>query len=70
MRTVLRKISSGLYFQGPDRWTSEPAEAFNFKSIDRALAFIQTWHLQEVEVAFAFNGHGGIKRVPPEQIAL
>ena len=70
MRTLLRKVSSGLYFQGPDRWTGDPAEAFNFKSIDRAMNFIQTWHLQEVELAFAFRGLREIKRVPPERIEI
>jgi len=70
MRTLLRKRSSGLYFQGPDRWTSDPAEALNFKSIDRALNFIQTWRLQEVELAFAFNDRREIKGVPPERVAL
>jgi hypothetical protein len=70
MRTLLRNRSSGLYFQGPDRWTSDPAEALNFKSIDRALKFIQTWQLQEVELAFAFNDRREIKGVPPEQVAL
>jgi len=70
MKTLLRKISSGLYFQGPDRWTGDPAEAFNFKSIDRALSFIRTWRLQEVELAFAFRDRPGIKRVPPERIEV
>jgi len=69
MKTLLRKISNGLYFQGPDRWTGDPAEAFNFKSIDRALSFIRTWHLQEVELAFAFRERE-IKRVPPERIEV
>ncbi|MGA2863227.1 MAG: hypothetical protein ABSF95_01940 [Verrucomicrobiota bacterium] len=70
MRTLLRKRSSGLYFQGPDRWTSDPAGALNFKSIDRALNFIRTWQLQEVELAFAFNDRLEIKGVPPERVAL
>ncbi len=72
MRTLLRKMSNGLYFQGPDRWTSDPGQAFNFKSIDRALSFIQTWRLQEVELAFAFNDRDRreVRRVPPERVAL
>ena len=70
MRTLLRKISDGLYFQGPDRWTSDPGEAFNFKSIDRALTFIQTWRLREVELAFAFKDRHEVRHVPPEKVAL
>jgi hypothetical protein len=64
MRTLLRKITTGLYFQGPDKWTSNPAEAFNFKSIDRALHFIDTWRLTEVELAFGFKGSHSVTAVP------
>ena len=69
MRTLLRKIPSGLYFQGPDRWTNNPAEAFNFKSIDRALKFIQTWRLKDVELAFGFKGSRSVTSVSLEKTA-
>ena len=67
MRTLLRKIPTGLYFQGPDRWTSNPAEALNFKSIDRALKFIETWRLKDVELAFGFKGSRSVTAVPLEK---
>jgi hypothetical protein len=70
MKTLLRKIPSGLYFQGPDQWTNNPREGFNFKSIDRALQFIETWGLKDVELAFAFNGPDSVTRVPVEKIAF
>ena len=70
MRTLLRKTSSGLFFQGPGKWTQDPAAAFNFRSIDRALGFIKTWKLQEIELAFAFAESSSVKRVPMEKIAL
>ena len=70
MRTLLRKVPEGLYFQGPDQWTSNPAEAFNFKAIDRALKFVETWKLQNVEVAFAFDDHAHVTGVPLEKLAL
>ena len=70
MRTLLRKIPSGLYFQGPDRWTSNPVDGFNFKSIDHALKFIETWGLKDVELAFAFNSPNTVTRVPIEKIAF
>ena len=69
MRTLLRKISSGLYFQGPDKWTSNPAEARDFKMIDRALDFVETWQLKDVELAFAFKDSQYIT-VPVERIGL
>ncbi len=55
MKTLLRRVSSGLYFQEADHWTSDPEQAHNFRSIDRALDFVRTWKLRGVELAFAFQ---------------
>ena len=55
MRTLLRKVSTGLYYQGPDQWTQNPANAHNFKMIDRALDFVRKWKLTDMEIAFAFD---------------
>ena len=63
MRTLLRSIPTGLYFQGPDKWTENPADAMDFKSIDRALNFVQTWALKEMELAFAFTELKSVKGV-------
>lgn len=70
MKTLLRRVSTGLYFQGPDRWTSNPAEAHNFKMIDRALEFIRTWHLNDMELAFAFEDPEDVTRVPIDKMEL
>ncbi len=70
MKTLLRRIPSGLYFEGPDRWTRDAGRAFNFKSIDRALDFIAAWDLKEVELAFSFNGGSDVTAVPLEKIVL
>ena len=70
MRTVLRKIHTGLYFQGPDQWTNDPVKALDFKLIDRALAFLEKWKLQDVEVAFCFKDRHCITGVPRERMAL
>ncbi|SPE60848.1 conserved hypothetical protein [Verrucomicrobia bacterium] len=69
MRTLLKSISTGLYFQGPDKWTSDPTDALNFKSIDRAVQFVERWALKEVELAFAFQKFGQVKSVPIEKTA-
>jgi hypothetical protein len=55
MRTLLRRVSTGLYFQAADQWTPDPEQALNFRSIDRALEFVRTWKLRGVELAFAFH---------------
>jgi len=70
MRTLLRSIPTGLYFQGPDKWTNNPAEARDFRSIDRALKFIQEWSLRGMELAFAFRDPEQVTSVPLEKISL
>jgi hypothetical protein len=70
MRTLLRNTSTGLYFQGPDRWTSDPGLALDFKMIDRALDFIETWRLKDMELAFAFRGAHHVTAVPPDKIGV
>jgi len=70
MRTVLRNTATGLYFQGPDKWTSNPADAHDFKMIDRALNFIETWRLRDMELAFAFKNSRAVTGVPIEKVAL
>jgi hypothetical protein len=59
-----------LYFQGPDRWTANPVEALDFKAIDRALNFIRTWKLKDMEIAFSFKGKREVHKVPMERIGL
>jgi hypothetical protein len=70
MRTLLRNTATGLYFQGPDKWTSNPAAALDFKMIDRAINFIDAWSLKDMELAFAFRGANNVTAVSPERIAL
>jgi len=55
MRTLLRHKQTASYFQGPDRWTDDPEGAYDFRFIDRAVRYIETWDLREVELAFAFS---------------
>ncbi len=70
MRTLLRSVSTGLYFQGPNQWTNDPAQAHNFKVIDRALDSVQRWKLQDVELAFAFRNGSPVRSVPVERLSL
>lgn len=70
MRTLLRNTVTGLYFQGPDLWTSDPAVARDFKLIDRALKFVEIWGLRDMELAFSFRNAGRVTRVPIEKTAI
>ena len=70
MRTLLRRVSTGLYFQEADQWTTDPQRACNFKTIDHALEFIRKWKLRGVELAFSFNNSKNVRAVPVESTAL
>lgn len=70
MRTLLRRVSTGMFFQAPDQWTTNPAQAHNFKMIDRAIEFIDRWHIQDVELAFAFDDVEDVKAVPLDKMEL
>jgi len=48
----------------------QPRGGFNFKSIDRALQFIETWGLKDVELAFCVStARIGVTRVSLDRIA-
>jgi hypothetical protein len=70
MKTLLRRVSTGLYFQGPDKWTSNPAQAHNFKMIDRAIDFVDRWNLDDIELAFAFDDPEDVTAVPLDKMEL
>jgi len=70
MKTLLRRVSTGLYFQGPDQWTSDATQAHNFKMIDRAVEFVDRWHLYDVELAFAFDDPEDVTLVPIDKMEL
>jgi hypothetical protein len=70
MRTLLRNRITGLYFQGPDQWTSDPVAALDFKMIDRAVEFIENFRLRDMELAFAFRDYEQVTGVPVEKIAV
>ena len=55
MKTLLRHTRTGLYLQGPARWTTDPDSAYDFRFIDRAVHYVETWEMKEVELAFAFD---------------
>lgn len=70
MRTLLRRVSTGLYFQAPDQWTSNAAQAHNFKMIDRAVEFVDRWHLRDIELAFAFDDFEEVTTVSLDKMEL
>ena len=55
MRTLLQHTETGLYLQGPGKWTTSPEIAYDFRFIDRAREFVRTWELDKVAIVFAFE---------------
>lgn len=55
MKTLLRKISDGQYFQLPGRWTPNPREAFDFQSMSLAIEFVEQAGYRNMELAFMFD---------------
>ena len=70
MRTLLRHTETGLFFQGPEKWTSNPDIAYDFRFIERARQFVRIWELESVEVAFAFEGSQNISTLPLRALEL
>jgi len=68
MKTILKDISTGLFFKGPGQWTVDPTEARDFKLIDRALEFIRQYRLNRVQVVFAFANRQEVVSVPREKL--
>jgi hypothetical protein len=70
MKTLLRHTKTGLFFQGPDKWTDNPDRAYDFRFIDRALQYVEAWELKEVELAFAFDDPQSVTTVSLEKTVL
>jgi hypothetical protein len=70
MRTVLRHSTTGLFFAGADCWTDNPAKARDFRLIDRALDFVEKFHLKDVRVVFTFRNGRSIFEVPPSCLEM
>jgi hypothetical protein len=69
MRILLRNIATGLYFQGPDKWTDKPDGAVDFKFVDRALDYIARWEMTDMEMVFAFDDPPQVTAVSLAKVA-
>ena len=70
MRTLLRHTETGLYFQGPDKWTANPDSAYDFRFIERARDFVRLWEIKQVEVAFVFEDPQSVSTLALENIQV
>lgn len=55
MKILLRNTQTGLLYAGPDQWTGNDPEAFNFEQTDLALDAVRDAKLKGVEVLMRFE---------------
>jgi hypothetical protein len=67
MRTLLRHTRTGQFFQAPEKWTENPALAYDFRFIDLAAQYVKTWELKDVELAFSFYNVDSVTTAPLQQ---
>jgi hypothetical protein len=61
MRTLLRYMATGHYFQSLERWTMDRDEAYDFGFISKAVKVAQKLRIRDLELVLAFDN--------PEQAA-
>jgi len=55
MKILLRDTQTGLFYVGPDRWTKNDPEAFDFEQTDLALDAVRDRNLKSIEVLMKFE---------------
>ncbi len=68
MRTLLRDMKRGVYYQGGGQWTRSHHRALDFELIDKAVRHARRTGLMDVEVVFAFNNPPSLAGVPLERL--
>ena len=66
MRTLLRNVPTGLYVQSAETWTGNPDEALDFKTMSRAIRFVEQADLRRMELAFVSPQLCRLTEVPLE----
>ena len=55
MRTFLRHIATGQYFQSLEKWTPDRDDAYDFGIISKAMKVAHKLHIRELELVLAFD---------------
>ncbi len=70
MKILLRNKASGLYFEAPGVWTDRLEWALDFRFVDRALNYAESWALADVEIAFFWDDPLTVELMPLDRAAL
>jgi len=55
MRTLLRHIPTGRYFQSLEKWTVKPQKAYDFRIAGRALKFVTAAGFRDMELVLTLE---------------
>jgi hypothetical protein len=55
MRTFLRHVATGHYFQSLEKWTLDRDEAYDFGFVSKALKVAQKLRMRELELELSFE---------------
>lgn len=55
MRTFLRHIATGQYFQSLDKWTPDRDDAFDFGIVSKAVKIARKLRIPELELVLSFD---------------
>jgi hypothetical protein len=55
MKILLRSIQTGLFYAGPDQWTKNGPEAFDFEKTELALDAVREGKLESIELLMKFE---------------
>ena len=64
MKTILRHMSSGKYFQALNKWTSNPAKAHDFHGVGPAFWFAHKAGFPDMELVISLEPWESRARVP------
>jgi len=70
MRTFLRHVATGKYFQAHAKWTPDRDDAFDFGIISKATKAARKMHIPDLELVLWSDGPMGADATPFEKFLL
>ena len=67
MRTFLRHMATGQYFQSLEKWTFDRDDAYDFGLVSRAMKIAHKLHIPDLELVLSFDGPEPAPATPFEQ---
>jgi len=70
MKTFLRQMTTGRYFQSPAKWTFDREQAHDFRIISNALKTAHKLRIRDLELELSFQGSEQPPSTPFQQFIL